>query len=187
VLFRYSPDRKGERPRAHLQHFRGILQADAYGGFNGLYDREHEPLIEAACWAHARRKYFEIYDSTASPIALEALERIGELYKIEDEIRGKLPDERKAVRQARATPLLKGLYDWLRATVRKVSKKSASPAPSVIRSRCGAHSRAMQRMDPSRSTTIPWNESCARWLSEEKTIYSLDPMPVASALPPSTA
>jgi transposase len=125
VLFRYSPDRKGERPREHLKHFRGILQADAYGGFNGLYDREHEPLTEAACWAHARRKYFEIYDSTASPIAFEALERIGALYKIEDEIRGKLPDERKAVRQARAGPLLKELYDWLRATVRKVSKKSA--------------------------------------------------------------
>ena len=126
VLFRYSPDRKGERPREHLQRFRGILQADAYGGFNGLYDRAHEPLIEAACWAHARRKFFEIYDSTASPIASEALERIGALYAIEDEIRGKPPEERKAVRQARAAPLLKDLYDWLRATVRKVPKKSAT-------------------------------------------------------------
>jgi len=125
VLFRYSPDRKGERPRAHLQRFRGILQADAYGGFNGLYDREHEPLIEAACWAHARRKIFEVYDSTASPIAYEALERIGALYKIEEAIRGKLPDERRAVRQARAAPLLKELYDWLRASVRRErSKKS---------------------------------------------------------------
>ena len=130
VLFRYSPDRKGERPREHLKHFRGILQADAYGGFNGLYDREHEPLIEAACWAHARRKYFEIYDSTASPIAFEALERIAALYKIEDEIRGKLADERRAVRQARAAPLLKDLYDWLRTTVRQVSKKS--PIASAI-------------------------------------------------------
>jgi transposase len=125
VLFRYSPDRKGERPREHLKHFRGVLQADAYGGFNGLYDRKDEPLIEAACWAHARRKFFEIYDSTASPIASEALERIGKLYKIEDEIRGKLPDARKAVRQEHAAPLLKDLYDWLRATVRRErSKKS---------------------------------------------------------------
>jgi len=130
VLFRYSPDRKGERAREHLKRFRGILQADAYGGFNGLYDREHEPLTEAACWAHARRRYFEIYDSTASPIALEALERIGALYEIEDEIRGKLPDERQAVRQARAAPLLQQLYDWLRVTVRKVSKKS--PMASAI-------------------------------------------------------
>jgi transposase len=125
VLFRYSPDRKGERPREHLKRFRGILQADAYGGFNGLYDRKDEPLIEAACWAHARRKFFEIYDSTASPIAFEALERIGALYKIEDEIRGRLPDERKAVRQEHAARLLKDLYDWLRATVRRErSKKS---------------------------------------------------------------
>ena len=131
VLFRYSPDRKGERPREHLQRFRGILQADAYGGFNGLYDREHEPLIEAACWAHARRKFFEIYDSTASPIAFEALERIRALYEIEGEIRGKLPDERKAVRQARAGPLLKQLYDWLRATVRRERSKKSDISSAI--------------------------------------------------------
>jgi transposase len=125
VLFRYSPDRKGERAREHLQHFRGILQADAYAGFDGLYNREHEPLMEAACWAHARRKFFDIHAATASPIAFEALERIGALYHIEADIRGRPPDERKAVRQARAAPLLKDLYDWLRATVRRErSKKS---------------------------------------------------------------
>lgn len=82
-------------------------------------------MIEAACWAHARRKIFEIYDSTASPIAFEALERIGALYKIEDDIRGRLPGERKAARQALAAPLLKELYDWLRASIRRErSKKS---------------------------------------------------------------
>jgi len=125
VLFRYSPDRKGERPREHLKRFRGVLQADAYSGFNGLYDRDEEPLIEAACWAHARRKIFEVYESSASSIAFEALGRIGALYKIEEDIRGRLPDERKAARQARAAPLLKELYDWLRACVRREpSKKS---------------------------------------------------------------
>jgi transposase len=125
VLFRYSPDRKGERPREHLKRFRGVLQADAYGGFNGLYDREHEPLIEAACWAHARRKIFEVYDSTASPIAFEALERIGALYKIEADMRGRLPDERRAVRQARAAPLLKDLHEWMRERIRREpSRKS---------------------------------------------------------------
>jgi transposase len=131
VLFRYSPDRKGERPRAHLQHFRGILQADAYGGFNGLYDREHEPLLEAACWAHTRRKFFEIYDSTASPIAFEALERIRALYEIEDQIRGRAPDERKTVRQTRAAPLLKELYDWLRATVRRERSKKSDISAAI--------------------------------------------------------
>lgn len=85
VLFRYSPDRKGERPRQHLKDFCGILQADGYAGFQGLYDRERELLIEAACIAHARRKFFDLHAATASPIALEALERIGALYQIEAE------------------------------------------------------------------------------------------------------
>lgn len=124
VLFRYSPDRKGERPRQHLQDFRGVLQADGYAGFQGLYDRAHEPLIEAACWAHARRKFFDIHAATDSPLALEALERIAALYKIESEIRGKPPQVRTAERQARALPLLQDLQAWLHATVRKISKKS---------------------------------------------------------------
>jgi transposase len=124
VLFRYSPDRKGERPREHLNDFRGILQADAYGGFQALYERQHEPLTEAACWAHARRKYFDLHAATDSPVAREALERIGALYQIEADIRGKAPEQRRAERQARAVPLLKDLHQWLQATVRKTSKKS---------------------------------------------------------------
>lgn len=124
VLFRYSPDRKGERPRQHLQDFRGVLQADGYAGFQELYDREHEPLIEAACWAHARRKFFDLHAATASPIALEALERIGALYQIEADIRGKAPAERQAERQTRARPLLKEMHEWLHAVARKVAKKS---------------------------------------------------------------
>ncbi len=124
VLFRYSPDRKGERPRQHLKAFRGILQADAYAGFNGLYDRTVEPLQEAACWAHSRRKFFDLHAATESPVAREALERIAILYQIEADIRGKPPDARRAAREERAAPLLKSLYDWLRATVRETSKKS---------------------------------------------------------------
>ena len=124
VLFRYSPDRKGERPREHLQHFRGVLQADGYAGFQGLYDRQHEPLLEAACWAHARRKYFDLHASTASPLALEALERIAALYKIEEQCRGKSPTERRAARQEHAVPRLEKLREWLEATLRKTSKKS---------------------------------------------------------------
>jgi len=92
VWFHYSPDRKGERPRDHLQSFRGVLQADAYGGFNGLYDRVKGPLIEAACWTHVCRKFFGVHEAESSPQALEALERIRALYAVEDEIRGKLPD-----------------------------------------------------------------------------------------------
>ena len=124
VIFRYSPDRKGERPQEHLADFRGILQADAYGGFQGLYERKVAPLIEAACWAHARRKYFDLHAATGSPIALEALERIGALYKIEEDCRGRSPEERRAARQEHAVPRLKELKEWLEATVRKTSKKS---------------------------------------------------------------
>ena len=120
VFFRYSPDRKGERPRAHLANFSGVLQADAYAGFDRLYG---EKIKEAACWAHVRRKFYDIHVSLASPIALEALERIGRLYKIEEEIRGRPPDERQAVRQARAGPELEALYEWLHKTATTLSKK----------------------------------------------------------------
>lgn len=103
---------EGERPRQHLKDFRGNLQADGYAGFQGLYDREREPLIEAACIAHARRKFFDLHAATASPIALKALERIGALYQIETEIRGRLPDERRTERQARAARRCVLLFDW---------------------------------------------------------------------------
>jgi len=122
VLFRYSPDRKGEHPQAHLKDFAGILQADAYSGFNHLY--EGGRIHEAACWAHARRGFYDIHEATQSPIAAEALERIGALYAVEAEIRGRPPDERRAIRQSRAGPMLESLRDWLRETIGRVSKKS---------------------------------------------------------------
>jgi len=121
VFFRYSPDRKGERPRAHLANFTGVLQADAYAGFDRLYGQK---IKEAACWAHVRRKFYDIQVSLTSPIALEALERIGRLYKIEEEIRGHPPNERQAVRQARAGAELESLHQWLHKTVTTLSKKS---------------------------------------------------------------
>jgi transposase len=122
VLFRYSPDRKGEHPRAHLDNFHGILQADAYSGFGHLY--EGGRIREAGCWAHARRAFYELHQANQSPVAAEALERIGALYAIEAEIRSRPPDERAAIRQARAGPLLDALREWLRHTASRVSKKS---------------------------------------------------------------
>jgi transposase len=124
ALFRYSADRKGKHPCDHLAKFIGTLQADGYAGFNGLYDRKDRPLLEAACWAHVRRKFYDLAQAMQSPIAEEALLRIGALYGIEAELRGKPPDERAAVRQARAGPLLAGLHQWLLATVRPLSRKS---------------------------------------------------------------
>jgi len=122
VWFAYSPDRRGEHPREHLRGFQGILQADAYAGFHHLYDGGE--IQEAACWAHVRRKFYELQVAHASPLAAEALQRIGELYAIEGEIRGRPPDERLQVRTSRAAPLLDSLHQWLQATLAKVSKKS---------------------------------------------------------------
>jgi hypothetical protein len=124
VFFRYSPDRKAQHPCDHLKNFTGILQADGYSGFHGLYEREENPLIEAACWAHVRRKFFDLHAATQSPLAHEALLKIAALYAIESEIRERPAEERRTVRQARAGPLLADLHTWLIATVRKLSKKS---------------------------------------------------------------
>jgi transposase len=122
VWYRYSPDRKGEHPRAHLRAFRGILQADAYAGFTPLY--EDGRILEAACWAHSRRKYYDLYVVDRSPIAAEAIRRIGLLYAIEREIRGSRPEMRSAVRQERSAPVLDALRSWLNATLLNVSAKS---------------------------------------------------------------
>jgi transposase len=122
VLFRYTPDRKGIHPRTHLSQFAGALHADGYAGFDRLFQSGR--IREIACWAHARRKFFDLYEATQSPIAKEALDRINALYGIESEIRGKPPDERRAVRQARAGPLLEDLRSWLLSTARRLSKKS---------------------------------------------------------------
>lgn len=123
VFFRYSPDRKGEHAESHLKSFAGVLHADGYAGFDRLY--EGGRIAEAACWAHVRRKFFDIHESNGSPVAAEALARIRALYEIEEAIRGRPPDERCAVRQARAGPMLSELKTWLEATLAKISAKSA--------------------------------------------------------------
>lgn len=123
VWFAYSPNRKGEHPSKHLKTFEGILQADAYAGFGALYDSGK--VVPAACWAHVRRKFYEIAQAHGSPLAQEALQRIGTLYAIETEIRGQLAEVRQATRQARAGPLLEELHHWLQETLHGVSRKSA--------------------------------------------------------------
>src|SRR4029453_1079085 len=97
AMFFYSPDRKGERPQAHLKDFSGVLHADGYAGFNGLYQGNR--IIEAACWAHVRRKFFDVHAANGSEIAKQALDRIGALYGIEAAINDLTPDERHHQRQ----------------------------------------------------------------------------------------
>jgi len=122
VWFAYSPDRKGEHPGKHLHRFHGTLQADGYAGFNHLYSAER--IQEAACWAHVRRKFYDLVQAHASPLAMEAVKRIAELYGIENEVRGRSPDERKQVRISQAKPLLDAMHAWLQANYAKLSRKS---------------------------------------------------------------
>lgn len=122
VWFAYSPNRKGEHPAKHLNHYKGILQADGYAGFNQLYEKG--AIVEAACWAHVRRKFHDLYQAHRSPIAKEALERIAQLYAIEKDIRGRSPAERRAVRNQRSRPLLESMQAWLKTTLAKLSQKS---------------------------------------------------------------
>jgi hypothetical protein len=122
VWFAYSPDRKGEHPAGHLKNYRGILQADGYAGFNKLY--ENGAIIEAACWAHVRRKFFDLAQAHGSPVAKEALTRIAELYAIEKQIRGRSPAGRREARQARAKPLLESMREWMKITMANLSRKS---------------------------------------------------------------
>lgn len=123
--FAYSPDRGGEHPQEHLRGFRGALQADAYAGWPRLYATGH--VLEVACWAHARRPWWDLFLSSKrdpGSLAAQALERIRSLYAIEDEIRGQPPDVRRALRQARAGPLLKAMRTWLEELLPRVSTKS---------------------------------------------------------------
>ncbi|EEW4295968.1 IS66 family transposase [Escherichia coli] len=122
VWFAYSPDRKGIHPQTHLAGFSGVLQADAYAGFNELYRDGH--IKEAACWAHARRKIHDVHVRTPSALTEEALKRIGELYAIESELRGKRAEERQEVRHQKVLPLLASLEGWLREKQKTLSRHS---------------------------------------------------------------
>jgi transposase len=128
AFYRYSPDRKGERPQGHLAGFEGWLHADAYAGYDALTaPRGNKPprITHVACWAHARRRLFEVHEATKSPIAEEGLRRIQELYAIEAEINGRPAERRRGEREARSKPLLDGLRTWMLAQRRRLSGKSA--------------------------------------------------------------
>jgi len=126
AFFEYSRTRHGEYPSEHLSGWAGLMQADGFAGFNALYDakRKPAPIIEAACWSHGRRKFFDLAKLKKSPIALEAVRRIDELFAIEREINGKSPDERLAMRREHSQPRVEALVAWLREQLARVSAKS---------------------------------------------------------------
>jgi transposase len=138
VVFYYSRDRRGEHPQAHLASWSGILQADAYGGYGELYapDRQPGPVLEAGCFAHARRKFFELADVEGAarkksrgekagiiyPIALEAVQKLDVLFDIERSINGKTAAERLAVRRELSAPLMTEFHAWLKEQLAKLSR-----------------------------------------------------------------
>jgi transposase len=126
ALYYYSATRGGEHPEQHLAGYVGLMQADAYSGYNGLYVEGRKPgiIYEAACWAHGRRKFFELAELQKAPVAIEAVRRIDELFAIEREINGKPPDERLHVRRERTRPLVEALEIWLRGERKKLSSKA---------------------------------------------------------------
>ncbi|MBT0671816.1 IS66 family transposase [Novosphingobium profundi] len=161
ALFHYSRDRRGEHPRAHLASWAGILQADAYGGYNELYapGRQPAPVTEAGCFAHARRKFFELADVEAAarrksrgertgmiyPIALEAVQRLDALFEIERGISGKATEERLAVRQDLSAPQMADLHAWLTAQLAKLSRShDLAKAINYMLRRWGAFTRFLE-------------------------------------------
>jgi transposase len=110
----------------HLGHYSGILQVDAFAGYNRCF--EDGSIIEAACWAHARRKYFEIHkqmDQAPATLAHQALQRIARIYAVEADIRGRPPDERRRERQRRIRPMLGEMREWLNSTLSRTSARSS--------------------------------------------------------------
>jgi transposase IS66 family protein/group II intron maturase len=126
AVFRYSRTRAGEHPQEHLASYVGIMQADAFAGFNLLYDakRRPAPILEAACWSHGRRCFFKLAQENKAPIAIEAVRRIDELFEIERTINGLTPQQRVAVRQTKSKPLVADLEVWLRQKLALLSSKS---------------------------------------------------------------
>ncbi len=126
IAYYFSPDRKGIRPQEHLKDFAGILQADAYAGFQELYKPDPAGkvrIIEAACWAHLRREFHDLWTSQKLDLAKEALDQIGALYDIEREIHGLSAEERRSIRRSKSKPIVEAFETWARAQLNAISRK----------------------------------------------------------------
>ena len=141
--YRFTIDRKGEHPVTHLSGYKGWVHADGYSGFNGLFG--DGKAREMACMAHVRRKFVDVFASQGSAIAKEAIERVADLYAVEKDARGKSPEERAALRQAKAKPIFDDLEEWLHAQLCKISGKS--PLAQAIRYALGRLPKARPYLD----------------------------------------
>ena len=163
AVFYYSATREGEHAERQLARYTGIVQADAYSGFNGLFvaGRQPGPIVEAACWAHSRRKFFELARLRKMPIAIEAVRRIDELFAIEREINGQPPERRLAVRREQSKPLVGSFETWLRASAGSSPPRGRWPRRSTTRSTTGRHSRASSTTAASACPTTRPSVRCA--------------------------
>jgi len=203
AMFYYSRDRAGEHPRAHLASYAGLFQADAYGGYGKVYepDRKPGPILEAACWVHARRPFFVMADLAEnarrkaqgktsvviSPLALEAVRRIDALFEIERTINGQSTAERQAVRQEQSAPLVVDLEAWMREQRAKLSRgNDVAKAIDYMLKRWTA-SRASSTMAASACRTMPPNAHCAALPWAVSHGCSPDPIVAARGLRPCTA
>jgi transposase len=144
AVFFYSADRTAQHPERHLARYAGLMQADAYAGFNRLYDRGRQPgpIVEAPCWAHARRKFVDLARLQKAPIAIEAVKRMDALFAIERKINGLSPERRAATRAECSRPLIDDLEHWLRERRRKLSGQSrTAEATDYILKRWAAFTR----------------------------------------------
>jgi transposase len=203
ALLFYSRDRSGEHPRQHLAAWSGILQADAFGDYGKLYEAERgpRPVLEASCWAHGRRKFFELADIEAaarrkarrrtpqviSPMALEAVQRIDALFDIERTINGLPAEQRLTVRRERSAPLVAALEAWMSEERRKLSRHSeVAGAIDYMLKRWASFTRFL---DDGRIclTTTPPSARCVAWHWAARPGCSPAPIAAVSALPFSTA
>lgn len=138
-----------DTPEQHLAGYAGLMQADAYAGFGRLYEanRKGGPIIEAACWAHGRRKFFDLARLSKAPIAAEAVKRVDVLFAIERGINGLTAQERLRVRQERSRHLIVELEAWLREQRAKLSRTTTRPKQSITASAAGMHLAASLMMD----------------------------------------
>ncbi len=131
AAYYFSPDRGGEHPARHLANFTGFLQADGYAGFEALYDRRvadegyraNAGITEVACWAHCRRKFFDVWDAQKSPVAKQAIDRIAAFYVVEAKARF-APAAERLVHRAETAPRLASFFDWAGKVVTRLSAKS---------------------------------------------------------------
>ena len=144
AIFHYSADRGGAHPRQHLAGYAGILQADAYAGFNELYAprRLPGPITEAGCWAHSRRKFFSLAEIAKAPLALEAVRRIDVIFDVEREINGLPAEQRLAVRKDQVAPLVSDLETWMRRERARLSRHAeVAKAMDYMLKRWGSFTR----------------------------------------------